>query len=72
MKKLFMLFQMILLTTSLTSCATGSEPTVNSRYAEEKSERTEISFSEKFGDLLDSYTTETGDIYSLYCREQNE
>ena len=72
MKKLFMLFQMILLTTLLTSCATGSEPTVNSRYAEEKNERTEITFSEKFGDLLDSYTTETGDIYSLYCREQNE
>lgn len=56
----------------MTSCGRDTEPVVDCRYAETKTERTQSVFSGEYGELRDSYTDSRGETYSLYCREQGE
>lgn len=70
MKKLPFLFSILFLTVLLISCSTAPKFIADNSYSEKK-EKIKESHSEKYGDLLDSYTA-LDDIYSLYCSRQDE
>lgn len=72
MKKLVFILFIFFLSAFIISCGTKPTPESQRKYTEEKSTAPASFFSEEYGSLLDSHTTDNGDIYSLYRKKQDE